>query len=60
MSRGGFVAISHRALSWALRRDRQEIACEVAWLTDGQLDRLILACHELADVAAAELNGRQP
>lgn len=35
-------------------------ACEVAWLTDAQLNRLILACHELADVAAAERRGREP
>lgn len=56
---GGIVAVSHRALSHALKDDLQETACEVAWLTDGQLERLIFACYRLADAAAAERNGRQ-
>jgi len=58
-SPGGIVAVSHRALSHALNRDPQMTACEVAWLDDGQLERLILACHHLADTAQAERNGRE-
>jgi hypothetical protein len=56
---GGIVAVSQRALSDALRSDLEAAAGEVAFLSDGQLNRLILACHQLADAAAAELNGRQ-
>jgi hypothetical protein len=55
---GGIVAVSHRALSHALKDDDDMTAAEVAWLDNGQLSRLIWACHRLADAAAAELNGR--
>jgi hypothetical protein len=55
---GGIVAVSQRALSRALKGDLDMCAAEVVWLEDGQLDRLILACHQLADAAQAERNGR--
>lgn len=47
---GGFVRVSQR----------EAAASSVAWLSDGQLNHLIFACHQLADAASAELNGRQP
>jgi hypothetical protein len=58
MAGGGIVAVSQRALSRALRNDGDMTAAEVAWLDDGQLGRLVWACHMLADAAQAELNGR--
>jgi len=57
---GGIVAVSQRALSDALRGDLEAVAGEMAWLGDEKLRRLVLACHQLADAAAAELNGRSP
>ena len=59
MAPHGIVAVSQRALSHALRYDPFKLAAEVAWLSDGQLDRLVLACHHLADAAQAERNGRE-